>query len=137
VDRNEMDRLIEQHLVAEAAGDVPGAVAMYTDDVVHDVVGLPTGPGVGKEAAMGFYGYLTSNVNGTVMTPTRTWYGEDFCVAEHQATAKVVGEFLGVPGRGKEISFRILHVWEFSGGKMSRENVWMDGGSAIAQLTAS
>ena len=81
MDRNEMDRLIEEHLVAEAAGDVPGAVAMYTDDVIHDVVGMPTGPGVGKEAAMGFYNFLTSNLTGTVMAPTRTWYGEDFCVA--------------------------------------------------------
>ena len=39
----QMDELIEQHLAAEAAGDVAGAIAVYTDDVEHDVVGSPTG----------------------------------------------------------------------------------------------
>lgn len=47
----EMDRLIEQHLVAEKAGDVAGCVAMHTDDVEHDVVGAPHGPLHGTEAA--------------------------------------------------------------------------------------
>jgi hypothetical protein len=30
----------------------------------------------------------------------------------------------------------MLHVWEFRDGRISRENVWIDGGSVIAQLTA-
>ncbi len=41
--RAEMDRLIEQHLIAESAGDTAGCVAMYTDDVIHEVVGGPSG----------------------------------------------------------------------------------------------
>lgn len=40
----EMDELIEAHIKAESAGDTAGAVAVYTDDVEHDVVGSPTGP---------------------------------------------------------------------------------------------
>ena len=43
MDRQEMDRLIEEHIAAERAGDTAGAVAVYTDDVVHDVVGAPHG----------------------------------------------------------------------------------------------
>lgn len=43
--REEMERLIKEHLRAEQAGDPAGSVAMYTDDVVHDVVGSPLGPG--------------------------------------------------------------------------------------------
>ena len=58
----EMDELIEAHIKAESAGDVAGAVAVYTDDVEHDVVGSPTGPVMGKEAAQGFYEFLTHNV---------------------------------------------------------------------------
>ena len=131
----EMDRLIEQHLKAEMAGDVDGAVAVYTDDVEHDVVGLPTGPVRGPEAAKGFYEYLTHNVVNEGMEVTRANYGGDFCVIEHQATATVTGEFLGIPGNGKRISFRLLHVWEFADGAISRENVWLDGGSVAAQLT--
>lgn len=131
----EMDQLIELHLKAEMAGDTAGSVAMYTDDIEHDVVGSPTGPVRGKDAAQGFYEYLTHNVRTEAMEPTRSYYGDDFCVVEHDATGVVDGEFLGVPGNGKRITFRLLHIWEFRDGAISRENVWLDGGSVVAQLT--
>lgn len=133
---DEMNALIEQHLEAEIAGDTAGAVAMYTDDVQHDVVGAPSGPLQGKHAARGFYDHLTQNVHTEEMRPTRSYYGDDFCVVEHEATGTVPGEFLGVPGHGKHITFRLLHVWEFRDGRISRENVWLDGGSVVAQLTS-
>jgi len=131
----EMDELIEAHIKAEAAGDTAGAVAVYTDDVEHDVVGSPSGPVHGKVAAQSFYEFLTHNITTEEMVETHSYYGDDFCVIEHDATCTVDGEFLGVPGHGKRITFRLLHVWEFRGGLMSRENVWLDGGSILAQLT--
>jgi steroid delta-isomerase-like uncharacterized protein len=133
---SEMDALIERHIVAERAGDTAGAVSVYTDDVQHDVVGFPTGPVQGKAAAQGFYEYLSANVKVEDMEVTRSYYGDDFCVLEHFVRGAVPGEFLGIPGNGRGISFRLLHVWEFRDGLMSRENVWLDGGSVIAQLTA-
>jgi predicted ester cyclase len=57
-------------------------------------------------------------------------------VVEHSTTGTVPGEFLGVPGHGSRITFRLLHVSEFRDGLISRENVWLDGGTVIAQLTA-
>jgi steroid delta-isomerase-like uncharacterized protein len=135
VDRDEMDQLIDEHLTAEAAGDVDGCVEMYTDDVAHDVVGSPFGPLHGPESAKGFYEMLTTNVKAEQVDVNRAWYGDDFCVVEHQWQGTVPGEFLGVPGNGKQVSFRMLHVWEFKDGRMSRENVWLDGGAIIAQLT--
>ncbi|HWE67562.1 MAG TPA: nuclear transport factor 2 family protein [Acidimicrobiales bacterium] len=134
---DKMDALIKQHLTAEMAGDTAGAVAMYTDDVEHDSVGAPSGPLQGKEAAQGFYNFLTENLRTEAMQPTHRYYGEDFCVMEHLASATVEGEFLGVPGHGKRIEMRILHVWEFRDGLISRENVWLDGGTAIAQLMSN
>jgi len=136
MERSEMDRLIEEHLAAEKAGDPAGCVAMYTDDVVHDVVGMPSGPLSGVEAAQGFYEFLTQNIKTERMDVNRAWYGDDFCVIEHQWHGPVTGEFLGVPGHGREISFRMLHVWEFKDDRISRENVWLDGGAIMAQLTA-
>lgn len=136
MERSEMDRLIEEHLGAEMAGDPAGCVAMYTDDVVHDVVGMPSGPVTGVEAARGFYEFLTRNIKTERMDVNRAWYGDDFCVIEHQWHGPVTGEFLGVPGHGREISFRMLHVWEFKDDRISRENVWLDGGAIMAQLTA-
>lgn len=136
MDRNEMDRLVAEHLAAEMAGDPAGCVAMYTDDVVHDVVGMPSGPLSGVEAARGFYEFLTQNIKTERMDVNRAWYGDDFCVIEHQWHGPVTGEFLGVSGHGREISFRMLHVWEFDDERISRENVWLDGGAIMAQLTA-
>jgi len=130
-----MDSLIEAHIASETAGDPAGAVAIYTDDVEHDVVGFPVGPSRGKVAAQKFYEYLVQNIRTEEMAPVRRYYGADFCVMEHRWTGTVPGTFLGVPGDGRRITFRLLHVWEFRDGKISRENVWLDGGSAIAQLT--
>src|SRR4051794_27089390 len=58
----QMNQLIARHLAAEAAGDVAGAIAVYTDDVEHDVVGSPTGVAHGIDGARGFYEFLTSNI---------------------------------------------------------------------------
>ena len=132
----EMDRLIEAHLQAEMAADSAGSVSVYTEDVEHDVVGTPHGPLHGKEAAQGFYEQLISDINTEEMIPTHSYYGEDFCVIEHTWKGTVPGSFLGVPGHGKRISFRMLHLWEFQDGLISRENVWLDGGSIVAQLTS-
>lgn len=132
----EMDRLIEEHLAAEQAGDTAASVAMYTEDVEHDVVGFPTGPLQGKSAARGFYEFLTKNIATETMVPVQSYYAEDACIMEHVWTGTVPGEFLGVPGNGRRITFRMLHVWDFRDGLMSRENVWLDGASIVAQLTA-
>jgi steroid delta-isomerase-like uncharacterized protein len=132
----EMNNLIEQHIAAETAGDSDGAVAMYTDDVVHDVVGSPDGPLHGPEAAKGFYEFLIANISTERMDVTNARYGDDFCVIEHQWTGTVPGEFLGIPGNGRRISFRMLHVWDFKDARISRENIWLDGNAIVAQLTA-
>jgi len=110
---------------------------VYTDDVVHDVVGWPQGPISGRDQARDFYGELTSQITTEKMVPVRKYYGEDFCVIEHQWTGLVPGTFMGIPGNNQRISFRMLHVWEFRDGCMSRENVWLDSGAIMAQLGAS
>jgi hypothetical protein len=131
-----MKELTDQHIAAEIAGDTAGAVSVYTDDVEHDVVGSPTGPLHGPAAAQGFYDQLVADLGTERMTPKREQYGEDFCVVEHECTGVVKGEFLGIPGYGRRVTFRILHVWDFKDDAISREQVWLDGGSIAAQLSA-
>ncbi len=132
----EMQALVNAHLKAEGAGDVEGAVAVYTDDIEHDVVGFPGGPGHGRDAARAFYQQLTQDFRTETETPRRVFHGQDFLVLDQDMTGTVVGQMLGVPGHGKRITFRILHVFEFKGSAISRENVWFDGGAVIGQLTA-
>ena len=133
----QMKELTDQHIAAEIAGDTAGAVSVYTDDVEHDVVGSPTGPIRGRAAAQGFYDQLVADLDTERMALTREQYGEDFCVVEHECTGVAKGEFMGIPGNGRRVTFRILHVWDFKDGAISREQVWVDGGSIAAQLTAS
>lgn len=132
----EMDRLIEEHLAAEQAGDTARAVGVYTQDVEHDLVGTPHGPLHGKQAAQQFYDHLFSDIHTEQMVPVRAYYGDDFCVIEHGWTGTVPGSFLGVDGKGRRISFRLLHVFEFRDGLISRENAWLDAAAILAQLTA-
>lgn len=132
--KQRMKDLIEQHITAEMAGDTAAAVSVYTEDVEHDLVGSPSGPLHGPSAAQGFYDHLVADLDTQRMTPTREQYGEDFCVVEHECTAVVKGAFLGIPGNGTTVTFRMLHVWDFKNDAISREQVWLDGGSIAAQL---
>ena len=44
MEQHEMVALVERHLKAEGAGDIDGAIAVYTDDIKHDAVGFPGSP---------------------------------------------------------------------------------------------
>jgi len=134
--REAIDQIIEDHFRREADGDVEGTLATFTADVVHDVVGDPAGELHGPSAVGHRYGHLFSNVKGERADVTHRLYGEDFAVDDKIWTAQVTGEFMGIPGHGRRISIRVLHVFEFRGGLISRENVWIDAGAAIAQLTS-
>ena len=131
-----IDRIIDEHFRQEADGDVEGTLKTLTDDVVHDVVGDPAGELHGPGAVAQRYGHLFSNVRGERADVKHRLYGENFVVDDKIWTARVTGEFMGIPGHGRRISIRVLHVFEFRGGLISRENVWIDAGAAIAQLTS-
>ena len=135
MDVTAMRGLVERHLKAEGAGDIDGAVAVYTDDVVHDAVGFPGSPRQGKDAAREFYGFLTANFRTEHEEPLRQHVTDDALVLEQLMTGKVIGEMLGIPGNGRTISFRILHVFEFRDGLVSREQVWIDSAAIVHQLT--
>lgn len=136
MDRHEMIALVEQHLKAEGAGDVEGAVAVYTDDIVHDAVGFPGSPRSGKDAAREFYRFLTANFRTEGEEPLNRFFDGDNMILEQTMTGAVIGEMVGIPGNGRRVAFRILHVFAFRDGLISREQVWTDSGAIVAQLTA-
>jgi steroid delta-isomerase-like uncharacterized protein len=137
VERFEMESLIETHLRAEGAGDPEAAVAVYTDDIEHDVVGFPNGPVRGVPGALEFYRFLVKNFRTEQEDRVRTYYGDNAVTMENLMTGTVTGELLGLPGNNRRITFRTLHVFEFRDGRISRENVWLDGSAIAAQLTAT
>ena len=56
-------------------------------------------------------------------------------ILEQIMTGSVVGAMLGLPGHGRRISFRMLHVFEFRDGAISRENIWLDSAAIVEQLS--
>lgn len=134
MDQDQMTELVERHLKAEGAGDVEGAVAVYTDDIEHDVVGWPTGVLHGKDAAREFYKELTANFRTEEERPSRRYFTPDAMILDQEMAGTVIGSMLGLPGNGRRITFRVLHVFEFKNGLISREHVWLDGGAIQQQL---
>lgn len=129
--------LIHTHLDAEGAGDVETACSVYTDDIEHDAVGFPGAPCVGIDAARGFYEHLTANIRTTGEKTLRQYEAADGAlILEAEMSADVIGEFMGLPGNGRNITFRILHVFDFDDTSIRREQVWLDTGSIVGQLSA-
>ena len=133
----EMDRKIDEHFGFEARDDVEGVLRTLAPDVVHDVVGWPTGPAHGREAARPFYEALFADLAGGEVTPLRRYHGDNFLVDESLWRGTAPGRPFGIEGRGRPLEFRLLHVIEFgAAGDIARENVWVDLAAVIAQLPA-
>lgn len=130
-----MQTLVERHLRAEGRGDVDGAVAVYTEDIEHDVIGFPGSPRHGKDGARQFYEYLTANFRAEGEDVLHRFLTEDAMILEQFMTGTVIGSMLGLPGDGRRISFRMLHVFEFRNDLISRENIWLDSAAIIDQLS--
>jgi steroid delta-isomerase-like uncharacterized protein len=132
----EMEVLIQAHVKAEERGDAEGAVSMYTDDIEHDAVGWPGGAVRGIPEAQERYRQLVKDFHAEKDERTHTYYSDNAATVEDLVTGVVTGSMLGIPGNNRRITFRLLHVFEFKDGLISRENVWLDGASIAAQLTA-
>jgi hypothetical protein len=133
--RTEMDRKIDEHFGFEAADDVEGVLATLSLDVEHDIVGWPTGPTNGREAARPFYEALFADLSESTLKPLRRLYGDNFLIDESLWSGKAPGTPFGLEGRGRPLEFRLLHVIEFAAeGAIKRENVWIDFAAIVQQL---
>lgn len=131
----QMDHMLDEHFHFEATDDVEGVLATLAPEAEHDVVGSPTGPTQGRDAARGFYMQLFQDLaNGSVQSQRRL-YGENFLVDESLWRGTAPGRPFGIEGRGRPLEFRLLHVMEFTdAGQISRENVWLDMAAILQQL---
>jgi hypothetical protein len=76
-------------------GDVDGAIAVYTDDVVHDVVGFPGSPHHGKDGAGKFYEELTANFRTEGEEVLHRYLTDNSMILEQMMTGTVVGSMFG------------------------------------------
>ncbi|HSW02928.1 nuclear transport factor 2 family protein [Aquabacterium sp.] len=132
-----MDEIINQHFMYEATDDVDGVTASLTPDAEHEVIPSPFGvlrePGRIRQ----FYSQLFTDLKGESVTPVRRLYGEGFVVDETIWHGQVNdGRQFLCDGKSGPVSFRMLHVFELRGDKISRENVWCDLAAIQQQLGA-
>jgi uncharacterized protein len=132
--RGQMDGMLDNHFDCESRDDVPGVLTTLTPDVVHDVVGSPTGSTYGREEAGRFYETAFADLRVSNVTSLKRYYGEDFLVDESLWEGTAPGRPFGIEGRGRPLKFRLLHVIESEDGKIRRENVWFDVADIYRQL---
>ena len=131
----QMDRRMDEHFGFESRDDVEGVLATLAEDATHDVVGWPHGPSHGRAAARRFYETLFADLSESQVEPTRRLYGDGFLVDESVWRGRAPGRPFGLEGRGRPLSFRLLHVVEFTGdGLIGREQVWIDLAAVLQQL---
>lgn len=131
----ELDAVIDAHLAAELSEDLPAVLATLSADIRHDVIGAPA-PSIGHDQVAGFYTSLWSDLAVMEMRPVRRLHGPGFVVDEVRAVAKAVGQPFGLPGNGRHIEFRLVHVFEVADGKIVRETAALDMPAIHAQLAA-
>lgn len=132
---HDMDRKMDEHFHFEATDNVAGVLATLDQDAEHDIVGFPTGPTHGRDAARGFYESLFADLADGKVQCLRRLYGDKFLVDESRWSGTAPGRPFGLHGRGRPLSFRLLHVVEFTDvGDIRREQVWVDLAAIMQQL---
>ena len=131
----QMDRFLDQHFKFEREDDVAGVLATLAEDATHDVIGWPSGPSHGRDQAKGFYETLFEDLADGEVRSLERRYGDNFMVDESLWNGSAPGRPFGLEGRGRPLSFRLLHVIDFTDtGQIQKEQVWIDLASIIQQL---
>lgn len=132
--RQLMDALVDAHFRAEEAGDITAIVDGFADDAEHDVAGRPSGPLHGGEQIAAFYRGLLDDLKLERFEPVKRWYGENYLVDESILHATAIGSPFGLDGRGRPVQTRLLHIFEFADGLITRESAWLDIAGMARQL---
>lgn len=131
----EMDRKLDEHFNFEATDNIEGVLATLASDATHDIVGFPTGPTYGRDAARKFYEGLFSDLSEGKVNSLKRLYGHNFLIDESMWKGRAPGHPFGIPGANRPLEFRLLHVLEFTEeGLIQREQVWVDFASIFQQL---
>ena len=131
----QMDQKIDEHFDFEARDDIDGVLATLAPDAEHDIVGYPTGPTRGRDAARAFYEALFKDLSESKVETKRRLYGDGFLVDESLWQGRAPGTPFGLKGKNRPLEFRLLHIVEFAdNGDIARENVWIDFAAIAEQL---
>lgn len=121
---------------AMVANDAKKLAAFYTDDAVVTFAGMPEMKG--REAIEKMHAEWHSAFPHEKFGFTRAWMKNDVVITEWAAVAKHAGEWMGVKATSKPVSLMGLTVsWTNSEGKITKQNMYADPASLMAQIGAS
>lgn len=130
-----MDQAINEHFGFEATDDVEGVMSSLADEVEHEIVPSPMGIQHDKAKVRAYYTALFQSVKGDGVTPLKRYYGDDFVIDETMWHGEISdGSVFLCDGKSGRVSFRLLHIFEFVDGKISREQAWCDLAALQQQL---
>jgi hypothetical protein len=133
--REDMDRAVNEHFGFEAADDLDGVMASLAGEVEHEIVPSPVGVQHDKANVHAYYSRLFKSVKGEGVTPIQRYYGDGFVVDETLWHGEILdGSVFLCDGKSGKVSFRLLHIFEFEGDKISREQAWCDLAALQQQL---
>ena len=133
--REDMDKAVNDHFAFEAADDLDGVMASLAGEVEHEIVPSPVGAQTDKAGVRAYYAQLFESVKGEGVTPIKRYYGDDFIIDETMWHGEIKdgGVFL-CDGKSGKVDFRLLHIFEFKDGMISREQAWCDVAAIQQQL---
>ena len=132
----QMDYKMDEHFGFEARDDVAGVLSTLASDATHDIVGWPAAPTHGRNNARPFYEQMFADLANGKVTSIKRHYGDGFLVDESRWEGTAAGSPFGIEGRGRPLTFRILHVVDFTDdGMIQKEAVWCDMLAIMQQLS--
>jgi uncharacterized protein len=124
--REEIDQILERHFAALQRRDLDAILATYADDAEHDAVGRDPNPIHGKAALGAFYRESLADLANTKVLPIRRLYGDEFAIDESILDGYAQGRPFDLEGYSRPVRFRMLRIFEFRDGLITRENAWFD-----------
>ena len=82
MNREDMDKAVNEHFGFEAADDLDGVMASLAGEVEHEIVPSPVGAQHDKTKIKAYYAALFQSVKGESVTPLKRYYGDDFVIDE-------------------------------------------------------
>jgi hypothetical protein len=133
-ERRNLDRLVDAQLRAEHDADIEAILALMSDAVVHDVVGLADNPVRGLVAVRRRYqAFLGATVH-LRDEPLARRYGAGFVIDEHVWSGRLTGRAFDIDGHGRQLDHRVLWLLEVADGRIVREVIWNDVQAIRRQL---
>ncbi len=128
----ELLALLDRHLTAENAHDLPGTLATLTDDCafVDRTLGMEW---IGHEGAARHY-TMWWDAFDVAVTGERLHLADGSAAAETTWRGVHRGEFAGIAATSRDVEFTVAVFVEFRDGLMSAERFYWDGAALARKL---